>query len=71
MLEGDPQGWYCHIAIHPVDDAVLRGYCAWSGLAHSRITRVPGAWLYMEQPTLQAADTNSSATNLPHGFFAD
>jgi len=48
-LEGNPQGWYCYIAIHPVDDAVLLGYCAMSGLAHSRVTRVPVSWLYADQ----------------------
>lgn len=46
VLEGNPQGHYCYIAIHPVDDAVLLGYCAMSGLGHSRVTRVPVSWLY-------------------------
>ena len=46
VLEGNLQGWFCYIAIHPVDDAVLLGYCALSNLAHSRITRVPIDWLY-------------------------
>ncbi len=49
-LEGCPQGWYCYIAIHPVDDSVLLGYCAMFGLAHSRITRVPVSWLYADGP---------------------
>jgi len=49
-LEGNPQGWYCYIAIHAADDAVLLGYCAMSGLAHSRITRVPVSWLYVDGP---------------------
>ena len=50
VLEGNPQGWYCYIAIHPMDDAVLLGYCAMKGLAHSRITRVPVPWLYQDGP---------------------
>lgn len=60
VLEGNPQGWYCYIAIHPMDDAVLLGYCAMSGLAHSRITRVPVAWLYSDKPDVDL-----------HGFFND
>jgi len=48
VLEGNPNGHYCYIAIHPAEDAVLLGYCAMSGLGHSRITRVPVAWLYKE-----------------------
>ncbi len=62
-LEGNPAGWYCYIAIHPVDDAVLLGYCAMSGLAHSRITRVPLAWLYADAPSARP-----TATDL-NGFF--
>jgi len=50
VLEGNPKGRYCYIAIHPVDDVVLLGYCAMSGLAHSRITRVPVSWLYEDAP---------------------
>jgi len=52
VLEGNSYGHYCYIAIHPVDDAVLLGYCAMSNLAHSRITRVPLAWLYSGKPSL-------------------
>ncbi|MDD2456068.1 MAG: sialidase family protein, partial [Kiritimatiellae bacterium] len=52
VLEGNPKGWYCYIAIHPVGDSVLLGYCAMSGLAHSRVTRVPVAWIYGEQPDI-------------------
>ena len=50
VLEGNPQGHYCYIAIHPVNDAVLLGYCAMAGLGHSRVTRVPVAWLYAPAP---------------------
>jgi len=46
-LEGNPDGHFCYIAIHPVKEAVLLAYCA-KGLAYSRITRVPTAWLYEE-----------------------
>jgi len=49
VLEGNPSGHYCYIAIHPVNDAVLLGYCA-IRLAHSRITRVPVKWLYRAGP---------------------
>ena len=66
-LEGNPAGWYCYIAIHPVDDAVLLGYCAMSGLAHSRITRVPLVWLYAEAPPAGKPDP-AIALN---GFFND
>ncbi len=47
-LEGNPFGWYCYIAVHPMDDAVLLGYCAMKTLAHCRITRVPMSWLYAD-----------------------
>ena len=66
-LEGNPGGWYCYIAIHPVDGAVLFGYCAMSSLAHSRITRVPLTWLYADAPPLGKPDP---ATPL-NGFFND
>ena len=52
VLEGNPQGWYCYIALHPVDNAVLLGYCAMSALAHSRVTRVPVPWLYAGKPAM-------------------
>ena len=66
-LEGNPLGWYCYIALHPVDNAVLLGYCAMSGLAHSRITRVPVAWLYTD-----AVSPNPAIpTNTFNGFFND
>ena len=66
-LEGNPKGWYCYIAIHPMDDTVLLGYCAMSGLAHSRITRVPVPWLYADAPP--AAKTNAASPF--NGFFSD
>jgi sialidase-1 len=54
VLEGNPKGHYCYIAIHPVQDAVLLGYCAMSGLAHSRVTRVPAPWFYAPSPVEKA-----------------
>ncbi len=56
VLEGNPKGHYCYIAIHPMDDAVLLGYCAMKGLAHSRVTRVPVAWLYQDAPKSVAVE---------------
>lgn len=52
VLEGNALGWYCYIAIYPMDDAVLLGYCAMSNLAHSRVTRVPVSWLYAGKPAV-------------------
>jgi predicted neuraminidase len=60
VLEGNPKGHYCYIAIQLLDDAVLLGYCAMSNLGHSRITRVPVAWLYGGQSEICL-----------HGFFND
>jgi predicted neuraminidase len=70
-LEGNPQGWYCYIAIHPIDDAVLLGYCAMSGLAHSRITRVPTSWLYINgaAPLSFEKDPSSVFESSPIGPF--
>ena len=66
VLEGNPQGWYCYIAIHPIDDTVLLGYCAMSNLQHSRITRVPVSWLYAGKPAV--ISINRPDINL-HGYF--
>ena len=47
LLEGDPKGWFCYIAIQPVDDGtVLLGYCAYNDLGHTRIVKVPVDWFY-------------------------
>lgn len=67
VLEGNPKGWYCYIAIHPLDDAVLLGYCAMSSLKHSRITRVPLTWLYADVPPGSAPAT----PDFLNGFFND
>jgi hypothetical protein len=67
VLEGNPQGWYCYIAIHPLEDAVLLGYCV-RGLAQSRITRVPVSWLYTEAPPAPKAPPSAFAS-VPVGPF--
>ena len=47
VLEDDPAGHFCYIAIHPLDDGtVLLGYCAYRGLGHTRLVKVPTDWLY-------------------------
>jgi hypothetical protein len=52
-------------------DTVLLGYFAMSGLAHSRITRVPISWLYADT----AGSVSSGEQAVPacqlHGFFND
>lgn len=53
-LYDDPDGWYCYTAIAFRGDEVLLGHCAGdrtreNGLARSRITRVPVAWLYEDE----------------------
>jgi hypothetical protein len=46
-IEDDPSGHFCYIAVHPLDDGtVLLGYCAYSGLAHSRVVKIPVDWFY-------------------------
>ena len=47
MIESDPKGHFCYIAIQPLDDeTVLLGYCAYRGLGHTRLVKVPLKWLY-------------------------
>ena len=47
LLEDDPDGWFCYVSILPLSDGtVLLAYCAFHDLAHSRIVKVPVAWLY-------------------------
>ena len=49
-IEDDPSGHFCYIAVHPLDDGtVLLGYCAYSGLAHSRVVKIPVDWFYSKQ----------------------
>ena len=46
-IEDDPAGWFCYIALQPLDDGTaLLGYCAYKGLAHSRLVKVPIDWFY-------------------------
>lgn len=53
-IEDDPDGWYCYIAIHFVDeDNVLLGYCAGNrpagtSLSVTHITHATKDWLYQE-----------------------
>ena len=70
-LEGNPLGWYCYTAVHPVGDAVLLGYCAMSNLAHSRITRVPVSWLYAPRPAVISIDPPGTSKIRLYGFFKD
>lgn len=49
-VENDPYGWYCYTAIAFTDAHALFGFCAgdtrvMSGLARTRIARVPLSWL--------------------------
>ncbi len=46
VLEGNPKGWYCYIAVRELNGNLLLGYCAMKMLQHSRITTVPISWLY-------------------------
>ena len=46
LIESDPAGWFCYIAIRPLDDGtVLLGYCA-RGLDLLRLVKVPVEWFY-------------------------
>ena len=48
-IEDDPEGHFCYIAIQPLDDGtVLLGYCAYSGLGHTRLVKVPLNWFYSQ-----------------------
>ena len=46
-VEDDPKGHFCYIAIQTIDDGtVLLGYCAYSGLGHTRLVKIPVDWFY-------------------------
>ena len=48
-VEDDPEGHFCYIAIQPLDDGtVLLGYCAYSGLGHTRLVKAPLNWFYSQ-----------------------
>lgn len=68
-LEGNPNGWYCYIAVHFVGNDVLLGYCAMSGLAHSRVTKVPVSWLYDGENSKPFDRFPSVFDNVPAGAF--
>ena len=47
LIENDPGGRFCYTAIMPADDGtVLLAYCAYDGLGHTRIVKVPLEWFY-------------------------
>ena len=47
VIENDPNGHFCYIAMQPLDDGmVLLGYCAYNGLGHTRLVKVPEGWFY-------------------------
>ena len=56
VLEDDPAGHFCYIAVYPLDDGtVLLGYCAYRGLRHTRLVKVPTDWFYGKmQPASKA-----------------
>ena len=70
-LEGNPLGWYCYVAICPLDGAVLLSYSAMSNLAHARITRLPVSWLYTEKPAVMPLQMQDASPGSLHGFFSD
>jgi len=44
-IENDPDGHFCYIAIQSLDDGtVLLGYCAYNGLGHTRLVKIPIPW---------------------------
>ena len=56
VLEDDPTGWYCYIAMHFTDDGVLLAYCASNQklphLSRLRIRLVPWSWLRTPASTI-------------------
>lgn len=56
-------GWYCYFAVQEEGGDLLLEYCAMRHLCHSRVTRVPLAWLY-------GPDQNDDPVTLD-GFFVD
>ena len=71
VLEGNPKGHYCYIAVYSVDDSVLFGYCAMSGLAHSRVTRIPVSWLYGDRSAVFSVCPQDASAIRFHGYFND
>ncbi len=54
LIEDDPDGWFCYTALEPLDDGtVLLGYCAYKGLAHSRLVKIPIDWFYQQAKTTE------------------
>ncbi len=49
-VEDDPEGHFCYIAMQSLDDGtVLLGYCAYSGLGHTRLVKIPVEWFYSSE----------------------
>ena len=70
MIEDDPEGWFCYIAIQPLDDGtVLLGYCAYSNLGHSRIVKVPISWFYGVPGMVRGAIADSAKYEALHPRF--
>ncbi len=68
-LEGNFHGCYCYTAIHVMEDSLLLGYCALNWLTHSRITKVPIAYLYTDGPEKRYDTTPGCYDKLPQGPF--
>lgn len=49
IIDGNPEGWFCYMAMQFVDNSVLLGYCAGTKSAHlteSHLTKVELNWVY-------------------------
>jgi len=63
-IENEDDGWYCYPAALELDGSVLLAYCAEKMLCHSRVMRVPLAWLYTDMtpvPDLFGGDAAMTA----------
>lgn len=51
LIEDDPTGWYCYIAIHYTDNGVLLAYCATNPplphLSRLRLRFIPWSWFHV------------------------
>ncbi len=62
-LEGNPNGWFCYIAILVEDDHVLLGYIRECNNYNDRFTKVPLSWLYDPTPRPPYQLTGSMVLN--------
>ncbi len=70
-LEGNPNGWYCYIAIHVTDKYVLLSYVRDCNLYNDRMTKVPISWLYDPTPRPDYVMGEPSAfVDKPEGEFS-